>query len=164
VLAVARSAGLDTLSDDELARYGVAPTALAAAAYQLAPLKQVCLKHCRGPLSFFLQHWRDGIRGALTMGTRHGTYCVGCCWLLMLVLLVLGVMSITWMAVVSIAIAIEKLTPLRWARLASGVLSVGLVAMTVVALVKPSWLPGVGTGMGGMGGGGMDNVNPTPMK
>ena len=149
LLAVSRSAGLDTLSDDELARYGVAPTALAAAVYQVMPLKQVCLKHCRGPLSFFLQHWRDGIRGALTMGLRHGMYCAGCCWLLMLVLLALGVMSITWMAVISVAIAVEKLTPLRWARLASGVLTVGLVALAVVAIAKPSWLPGVGSGMGG---------------
>ena len=83
------------------------------------------------------------------MGLRHGMYCAGCCWLLMLVLLALGVMSITWMAVISVAIAVEKLTPLRWARLASGVLTVGLVALAVVAIAKPSWLPGVGSGMGG---------------
>ena len=172
LLAIARASGLDTLSDTELARYGVAPIALAAAVYQVVPVKQVCLKHCRGPLSFFMEHWRDGIRGALTMGVRHGAYCVGCCWLLMLVLLALGVMSITWMAVVSVAIAVEKLTPLRWARLASSLLTAGLVGLAIVALAKPSWLPGVGmggmndggTGNGGMNDGGMDNGGSTTMK
>jgi predicted metal-binding membrane protein len=158
LLALARAAGLDTLSPDEIARYGVAPVALAAAAYQVVPFKQTCLKHCRGPLSFFMQHWRDGTGGALRMGVRHGAYCVGCCWLLMLVLLALGVMSITWMVVVSIAIAVEKLTPMGWARFASGALTVGLVVLAAVALAKPSWLPGVDARMGGMhDGGGMGN-------
>jgi predicted metal-binding membrane protein len=155
LLAIARGSGLDTLSTDDLARYGVAPVALAAAAYQLLPLKRVCLDHCRGPLSFFMQHWRDGTRGALAMGIRHGSYCVGCCWLLMLVLLALGVMSVTWMVVVSVAIAVEKLTPARLGVLGSGLLTAGLVALGVVALARPSWLPGVDGGMG-MGGGGMD--------
>jgi len=154
LLWAARSAGLDTLSDNQLARYGVAPIALVAAAYQVLPLKRVCLKQCRGPLSFFIEHWREGIRGALRMGLRHGAYCVGCCWLLMGVLLALGVMSITWMAVVSVAIAVEKLAPSRWAWLASGALTVGLVAVAVVALARPSWLPGVGSGMGRMDNGG----------
>ncbi len=150
LLWVARSAGLDTLSDNELARYGVAPIALVAAVYQGVPLKRVCLKQCRGPLSFFIEHWREGIRGALRMGLRHGAYCVGCCWLLMAVLVAIGVMSITWMAVVSVAIAVEKLAPPRWAWLASGALTAGLVAVAVVALARPSWLPGVGSGMGKM--------------
>jgi predicted metal-binding membrane protein len=156
LLALARAAGLDTLSPDEIARYGVAPVALAAAAYQLVPFKQVCLRHCRGPLSFFMEHWRDGPGGALRMGVRHGAYCVGCCWLLMLVLLALGVMSITWMVAVSLAIAVEKLAPQRWATFASGVLTLGLVVLAVVALAKPSWLPGVDGGMGGMHDGGSD--------
>jgi len=157
LLWVARAAGLDSLSDSELARYGVAPTALAAALYQVVPLKRACLRQCRGPLSFFIEHWREGFRGALRMGLRHGAYCVGCCWLLMAVLLALGVMSITWMAVVSVAIAVEKLAPLRWARRASGALTVGLVAVAVVALARPSWLPGVGSGMGTMDDGGTMN-------
>ncbi len=155
VLALARSAGLDTVSGDDLARYGVAPTALAAAVYQAVPLKRVCLSNCRGPLSFFIEHWRDGIPGALAMGLRNGAYCVGCCWLLMGVLLAVGIMSITWMAVISVAIAVEKLAPVRWSRFASAALTGGLVALAAVALAKPSWLPGVGSGMGGMGGGGM---------
>lgn len=151
VLAAARTGGLDTLSKVDLARFVVGPAALAAAVYQIAPFKQACLRHCRGPLSFFLEHWRDGVRGALQMGARHAGYCVGCCWMLMLVLLALGVMSVTWMAVVSVAIAVEKLAPAVWARLASSALTVGLAALAFVALMKPSWLPGVG-GMAGSGG------------
>jgi predicted metal-binding membrane protein len=147
LLAAARAAGLDTVSSTELSRYAVAPVAFAGALYQLAPVKQVCLRNCRGPLSFFLGHWREGTPGALAMGARHGSYCVGCCWMLMLVLLALGVMSVTWMAVVSVAIAVEKLAPAAWGRLASALLTAGLVALAVVAAARPSWLPGVG-GMG----------------
>lgn len=160
LLAVARTAGLDTLSNEELSRYVVAPAALAGALYQVAPFKQACLRHCRGPFSFFLEHWREGARGAFVMGARHGAYCVGCCWMLMLVLVALGVMSVTWMVVVSFAIAVEKLAPAGWARHASGVLTVGLATLALVALVKPSWLPGVG---GIDGGGGVDDAK-MPMK
>jgi predicted metal-binding membrane protein len=133
LLAVARASGLDSLSPAELARYVVAPVALAGAVYQVAPFKQSCLRQCRGPLHFFLEHWRDGARGALVMGARHGAYCIGCCWMLMLVLLALGVMSVASMVVVSIAIAVEK-----------------LAALALVALVKPLWLPGVGGSGGGV--------------
>jgi predicted metal-binding membrane protein len=143
LLAVARTAGLGTLSNAQLARYVVAPVALAGALYQVAPFKQACLRHCRGPLSFFLEHWREGTRGALLMGARHGAYCVGCCWMLMVVLLALGVMSVTWMAVLAIAIAVEKLAPSGWARVATGLLTAGLAALALVALARPSWLAGV---------------------
>jgi len=161
LLAGARSAGLESLSTAQLARYVVAPVALAGAVYQVAPIKQACLHHCRGPLHFFLEHWRDGARGALVMGARHGAYCVGCCWMLMLVLLALGVMNVTWMVVVSVAIAVEKLAPAFWARRASGVLTVGLAALALLALVKPSWLPGVG-GMSGPSG--MHDAKPSIIK
>jgi predicted metal-binding membrane protein len=157
LLAAARAIGLESLSGEELARYVVAPVALAGALYQLAPFKQICLRHCRGPLGFFFEHWREGPRGALAMGSRHGMYCIGCCWMLMLVLLALGVMSVAWMAVVSLAIAIEKLAPARWARPASGVLTTGLAALALVALLKPAWLPAV-DGMGD--GGGMGDTKP----
>lgn len=149
LLSTARVAGLNELSATELARFLVAPVALLAALYQIAPFKQACLKNCRGPLSFFLHHWRDGRWGALTMGSRHGAICVGCCWMLMVVLLAVGAMSVAWMAVVALAIAIEKLAPTRLSRFASGTLAVGLVALALVALAKPSWLPGI-DGMGGM--------------
>lgn len=157
LLAIGRAVGLDSLPAAELSRYVVGPVCLAGALYQLVPLKQACLRHCRGPLSFFLEHWRDGTRGALVMGARHGVYCVGCCWMLMLVLLALGVMSIAWMVVVSFAIAVEKLVPATWARFASGLVVVGLASLALVALVKPTWLPGV-DGMGR--GGGMDGARP----
>jgi predicted metal-binding membrane protein len=143
LLALVRAAGLGTLSGVGLSRYVVAPLALAGALYQLTPIKQVCLRHCRGPLAFFMGHWRDGARGAVAMGARHGTYCVGCCWMLMVVLLGLGVMSVTWMAVVSAAIAVEKLSPAAWARLATGLLTTGLVFLSVIAAAKPSLLPGL---------------------
>ena len=145
-LAITRSAGLDGLSDTELAHYVVAPVALAAAAYQFLPFKQACLQKCRGPLSFFLDEWRDGTRGAFVMGSKHGAFCVGCCWMLMVVLLAVGVMSVLWMAVVSIAIAVEKLAPARWSGAASGILAAGLVTLALVALIKPSALPGLDTG------------------
>ena len=143
VLEVVSLAGLGGLSDTELARYVVAPVAIAAALYQLAPLKQACLRHCRGPFSFLLAHWRDGLRGAVRMGAIHGGYCVGCCWMLMLVLLAVGLMSITWMAIVSIAIAVEKLTPTRSTWLPSTLLGVGLATLGLLALIRPSLLPGV---------------------
>ena len=150
-LAIARAAGIDGLTGEELARYVVAPVALAGALYQLAPLKQACLRQCRGPFSFFLTRWREGTRGALVMGARHGLFCVGCCWMLMVVLLAVGVMNVAWMVMVSLAIAAEKLAPARWARPASGLLAAGLVALAVVALIKPVWLPGVrGMAPGGM--------------
>jgi predicted metal-binding membrane protein len=159
LLGLARRVGLDELSDTELARYVVAPVALAAAVYQVVPFKQACLRQCRGPFSFFLAHWRDGWQGALAMGSRHGAFCVGCCWMLMVVLLAVGVMSIAWMAIVSLAIAIEKLSPPAWSKVASGALAASLVVLALVALVRPTWLPGL-DGMGGMDGNGMDD---TPM-
>jgi predicted metal-binding membrane protein len=140
VLALVRRTGLADYSALDLTRYLVAPVALAAAAYQLLPFKQACLKRCRGPLSFFLGHWRDGIRGAFQMGARHGAYCVGCCWVLMALLLALGVMSVAWMAVVAVAIAVEKLAPARYARLATRAVTASLLLLAVVALVRPGWI------------------------
>ena len=160
LLAVARAAGLESLSDADLARYVVGPIALAGAAYQVVPFKQACLRHCRGPLHFFLEHWRDGARGALLMGARHGIYCVGCCWMLMVVLLALGVMSVTWMVAVSVAIAVEKLAPAAWGRYASGALTAALAALALFALVKPTWLPGVAA----TGGDGTDPMSSPVMR
>jgi predicted metal-binding membrane protein len=84
---------------------------LAAALYEMTPLKTKCLLKCRSPLGFLLSSWRDGLRCAFTMGTRHGAWCLGCCWALMVALFALGVMSLTWMLVVSGLIAAEKLLP-----------------------------------------------------
>jgi predicted metal-binding membrane protein len=84
---------------------------LIAGVYQWLPLKNRCLAHCQTPLAFLTQHWRPGIEGGLSMGVRHGAYCVGCCWLAMTVLFVVGVMNIVWIAVLAAFVLLEKLAP-----------------------------------------------------
>lgn len=82
-----------------------------AGIYQFTPLKHACLRHCRSPLSFVLNRWRDGRTGAVAMGTEHGAYCLGCCWVLMLLLFVFGVMNLLWIAALTIAVLVEKAVP-----------------------------------------------------
>ena len=82
---------------------------IAAGVYQWLPVKSACLSHCRSPIGFFSQEWREGVGGALTMGMRHGTYCVGCCWLLMALLFVAGVMNLLWVAAIAGFVLLEKL-------------------------------------------------------
>ncbi|MEO5765346.1 MAG: DUF2182 domain-containing protein, partial [Casimicrobiaceae bacterium] len=84
---------------------------LIAGVYQFSPLKRICLANCRTPLGFLLGEWRAGVRGAFVMGLRHGGFCLGCCWALMALLFVGGVMNLAWIAALSIAVAIEKLAP-----------------------------------------------------
>lgn len=84
---------------------------IAVGVYQWTPLKRACLQHCRSPLDFVLTHWREGTRGAFVMGLRHGAYCVGCCWALMLLLFVVGVMNLAWIAGLAIFVLVEKLAP-----------------------------------------------------
>jgi predicted metal-binding membrane protein len=84
---------------------------IAAGIYQVTPLKQACLRHCRSPLTFVLNHWHDGRVGALFMGVAHGTFCVGCCWVLMALLFVVGVMNLLWVAAVAVFVFVEKLLP-----------------------------------------------------
>jgi len=88
---------------------------LIAGIYQLTPLKTACLAHCRTPMGFLLSHWRGGARGAFRMGLHHGGYCLGCCWALMLLMFVAGVMSVAAMALLSLFIVSERLLPGRWA-------------------------------------------------
>jgi predicted metal-binding membrane protein len=95
----------DLLAWDRAGRWVAGTTLVAAAAYELTPLKDVCLGKCRSPLGFLLGSWRDGRSGALRMGARHGAWCIGCCWALMASLFALGVMSIVWMAVIAGLIA-----------------------------------------------------------
>jgi predicted metal-binding membrane protein len=82
-----------------------------AGVYQWTPLKQACLRHCRTPLQFLLTCWHDGTAGAFFMGLHHGTYCLGCCWLLMTVLFAVGVMNLGWIAALSIFVLVEKIIP-----------------------------------------------------
>jgi predicted metal-binding membrane protein len=84
---------------------------IAAGVYQLTPLKTACLKRCRNPADFLVTHWRRGRIGALRLGVAHGAYCVGCCWALMVVLVVAGAMALTWVVVIALVVAAEKLLP-----------------------------------------------------
>lgn len=106
---------------------------LIAGIYQFSPLKRVCLATCRTPLGFLLGEWRAGVRGAFMMGVRHGLVCLGCCWALMGLLFVGGVMNLAWVVALSIAVALEKLAP-HGDRLAQG-LGLGLIAAGLFRLL-----------------------------
>ena len=96
---------------------------IAAGLYQFTAQKHACLDKCRSPVAFLVAERRDGARGAFIMGLRHGLYCVGCCWLLMLLLFVLGVMNFTWIAALSAFVLLEKTLPkARAFSIAAGVL------------------------------------------
>jgi predicted metal-binding membrane protein len=84
---------------------------IGAGAFQFTPLKHACLKHCRSPIGFFMTEWREGTRGAFFMGFHHGTFCVGCCWLLMALLFVAGVMNLLWVATIAAYVLVEKIAP-----------------------------------------------------
>lgn len=121
-------------------RFFAAGVLVAAALYELTPLKLACLSRCRSPLGFLLGNWRDGRIGALEMGSKHALWCIGCCWALMAALFALGVMSLTWMAVVAALITIEKVLP--WRRLATWGTGVVLLALAIGMLSAPQALPG----------------------
>jgi predicted metal-binding membrane protein len=129
----------DVLAWDRAGRWIAGGTLLVAAAYELTPLKDVCLGKCRSPLGFLLGSWRSGRSGAVQMGVRHGAWCIGCCWALMASLFALGVMSLVWMAVVAGLIAFEKLIPSR--RAATYVTAAILLVLGVLLLVAPDSIP-----------------------
>ena len=106
---------------------------VAAGIYQWTPLKQACLRHCRSPLEFLLFHWRDGIAGAFASGVRHGAFCLGCCWMLMALLFVGGVMNIAWIGGIALLVLIEKVAPWGgWMGRATGILMIAWGIATVV--------------------------------
>jgi len=84
---------------------------VAAGVFQWTPLKAACLEHCRSPIGFLMAHWREGTVGAMKMGLHHGSYCLGCCWMLMMLLFVLGVMNLLWVAVLTVVVLVEKVLP-----------------------------------------------------
>ena len=95
---------------------------LAAGAFQWTPWKNACLKHCRSPLSFLMTEWREGKWGAFVMGVRSGNFCLGCCWLLMLLLFVAGVMNLLWIALITAFVLAEKIAPgPKWITRTAGV-------------------------------------------
>ena len=94
---------------------------VAAGIFQWTPLKYSCLKHCRTPLGFLMSEWREGRDGSLVMGLRHGLFCLGCCWILMSLLFVLGVMNLLWIAALAGFVLVEKVAPAgQWVSRLSG--------------------------------------------
>ncbi len=105
---------------------GAAGLLMAAGLYQLSPLKDACLTRCRSPAQFITRHYRPGAWGAARLGLLHGAYCVGCCWLLMALLFVGGVMNLAWVALLTLLVAAEKLLPAgRWIARIAGVGFIG---------------------------------------
>lgn len=114
---------------------------VAAALYEVTPLKRACLSHCRSPISFVLGSWRGGRWGAVQMGVKHGAWCLGCCWALMAALFALGVMSLAWMTVIAVLIAVEKLLP--WRRVGVGITVAALLALGAGVAFAPEHVPGL---------------------
>ena len=108
---------------------------ITAGLYQLTPFKRSCLQSCRSPAAFIAGHWRRGRAGAFRMGLEHGLMCLGCCWLLMLLLFVGGVMNLVWIAAITVFVLLEKLLPVgRFTSRLSGVL---LVAGGIWSVITP---------------------------
>lgn len=112
-----------------------------AGIYQLTPLKTSCLRHCRTPVSFVMTHWRDGTSGAIRMGLTHGLYCMGCCWLLFLILIPLGVMNVAAMVAVTLVVFAEKVMP--WGRGVGRIAAIGLAVYGILVVLRPELLPTV---------------------
>jgi predicted metal-binding membrane protein len=135
------------LAQGALERYGLLSMAMAstsailgsgilvaAGLYQFTPLKHSCLRYCESPLLFLSRHWRPGTPGAFRMGLRHGSYCVGCCWFLMVLLFVGGVMNLTWIIGIALYVAAEKLLP--FGRRLSHAAGAALVLSGVIVLAR----------------------------
>jgi predicted metal-binding membrane protein len=144
--ATAHAALGETLGWDGSGRTIAGATLILAAAYELTPLKDVCLGHCRSPLGALLGSWRDGRLGAVRMGVRNGAWCVGCCCALMASLFALGVMSVTWMALVAGIIAVEKTVP--WRRGVTYATAGLLLGLGLLLLAAPEAVPGLTTPSG----------------
>ena len=132
-------AGGHALAWDRAGRWVAGGTLLAAALYELTPLKDVCLGKCRSPLGFLLGSWRDGRFAGVQMGVKNGAWCVGCCWALMASLFALGIMSVGWMALVAGLIAAEKLLPSR--RVATYGTAAILFTLGLLLLAAPDVMP-----------------------
>jgi predicted metal-binding membrane protein len=123
------------LEGNALARpVAVAALLIVAGIYQLSPLKNSCLTRCRSPAEFLTRHYRPGAGGALRLGLLHGAYCVGCCWLLMALLFVGGVMNLAWVAALTLLVAAEKLLPGgQWVARIAGIALIGWGAMLLLS-------------------------------
>ena len=137
VLATVAQRGLDavsllspTMASNSTVFGGV--VLVAAGLYQISPLKHACLQHCRAPAHFLSRYWRKGTLGAFGMGLRLGAYCLGCCWILMALLFVGGVMNLLWIAAISGFVLLEKTVPVgeRGSRIA-GVTAIGVGILSI---------------------------------
>lgn len=161
VVAYAMAVGGDELANqsgwvmDNAPRLG-GVLLVAAGLYQLTPIKNVCLNKCRTPMSFLMNSWREGVSGAFRMGLEHGAYCLGCCWLLFLILFPLGMMNIAVLALIALLIFAEKVAPLG--RQIATAAAVALVAYGAVVIFVPSSLPVT------MGDDTMMSMNEAPMQ
>jgi predicted metal-binding membrane protein len=122
----------ETMATSSAALAGI--VLIVAGAYQWTPLKQACLRHCRSPLAFLLGRWRKGAWGAVTNGMRHGLFCLGCCWMLMVLLFVGGLMNLLWIAALALLVLIEKTLP--WGGRTSRATGAALVVWGAATLVS----------------------------
>ena len=129
---------LSSLSMEMTARLG-GLVLIGAGVYQLTPLKTACLTKCQTPVSFILTSWRDGVGGAFWMGAKHGAFCLGCCWLLFVILFPMGIMNVAAMAVITVLIFAEKSLP--FGKRIAQIAALGLIAYGILAIIVPSTLP-----------------------
>jgi predicted metal-binding membrane protein len=107
---------------------------IAAGLFQFSPLKNTCLRNCRSPIGFIHQYWKDGKAGALRMGIQNGIYCLGCCWILMILLFVSGIMNILWIAIITLFVVIEKMLPS--AKIMSSISGISLIVFGIIILLQ----------------------------
>lgn len=107
---------------------------ITAGTFQFTPLKNTCLHNCRSPMGFIHQYWKDGKNGALRMGIQNGIYCLGCCWILMILLFVSGIMNILWIAIITLFVLIEKVLPS--VKVISFIAGFALIAYGIIILLK----------------------------
>lgn len=121
-LALQRAGIVSAITMGSQVRWVSGAALIVTGLYQLSPLKNACLSHCRTPAAFLSRHWRPGAVGALRLGMLHGAYCIGCCWMLMALLFVGGVMNLAWIAALSLLVLAEKVLAVgRWVGRAAGV-------------------------------------------
>jgi predicted metal-binding membrane protein len=139
---LARAAGDQLRAGSSAVPYLGGGIIVLAGLYQFSPLKHVCLAHCRSPFHIILHGWHEGRLGALRMGAAHGVFCLGCCWGIMAVLFVVGLMNLGWMAALSVLIAVEKLAP--WGTPMSRLVGGLFIALGVLMAVQPRLFPASG--------------------
>jgi predicted metal-binding membrane protein len=151
VVAYVLAVGAERLADSSMwltenaPRIGGLAIALAGL-YQLSPFKGACLARCRTPLAWIMSSWRDGCRGAFRMGLEHGAYCLGCCWLLFVILFPLGMTNVAAMALITLVIFAEKST--SWSQRVRRIAAWALVAYGALVVVRPEFLPTLMPGAG----------------